>query len=504
MARLATAAGLMFGAVLAMAGTELVAAEPKQPAPAETSNPVEGAIGGRGEKAASSHADDAAKRRMEPRNPRGHGGPIKAVASSPDGKLVATGSFDYSAIIWDITGHAPRLLLRLDDHGGAVNAVAFVPDHGGSGSKELLTATDDGVVSLWEIGTGRLQHRFEGHTGKLTGLAVSPDGRFAVSAGWDRVARVWDLGRRAEVAVLDGHKGPVNAVAFSGDGTTVYTASYDGTIGVFDRNGGGMRSVLVRVGWGINVLRRIEGGEQLVYGSVQGDVGIVDADRRGEPRELKSHQRPVLALAVTEKPGLIATGGGDGVVRVLRQNDGAVVEEFKNPFGPIWAMAFVNQGSAMYLGGLDDFASYWQVAPRAPFEPAEGEFPRRFQERARANGEMSHYETGRLQFARKCSICHTLTPDGANRAGPTLYKIFGRQIATQPGYTFSEPLKRLDIVWTEETVGKLFELGPDVLTPGAKMPLQKIDEKELRDALIAYMKVESEMPSVPGAEGDKR
>jgi cytochrome c len=81
-----------------------------------------------------------------------------------------------------------------------------------------------------------------------------------------------------------------------------------------------------------------------------------------------------------------------------------------------------------------------------------------------------------------------LTPDGANRAGPSLHGIFGRRIATLPGYTYSPPLQSLDIVWSAETVAKLFELGPDVLTPGSKMPLQKITDKSQRDALIAYLK----------------
>uniref|UniRef100_UPI00397C5CF1 c-type cytochrome n=1 Tax=Salmonella sp. SAL4443 TaxID=3159898 RepID=UPI00397C5CF1 len=61
---------------------------------------------------------------------------------------------------------------------------------------------------------------------------------------------------------------------------------------------------------------------------------------------------------------------------------------------------------------------------------------------------------------RACVACHTLTPDDGNRAGPTLAGIFGRRIATLPGYDFSEALKKLDIVWTPETVAKLFELGP--------------------------------------------
>ena len=78
------------------------------------------------------------------------------------------------------------------------------------------------------------------------------------------------------------------------------------------------------------------------------------------------------------------------------------------------------------------------------------------------------------EIYRACIACHTLSPDEGNRAGPTLAGIFGRRIATLPGYNFSDALKKLDIVWTPETVSKLFEIGPTAYTPGTKMPEQTI------------------------------
>ena len=64
------------------------------------------------------------------------------------------------------------------------------------------------------------------------------------------------------------------------------------------------------------------------------------------------------------------------------------------------------------------------------------------------------------QVFRACVACHTLSPDEGNKAGPTLAGIFGRRIATLPGYNFSPALKKLDIVCSPETVSKLFEIGP--------------------------------------------
>jgi len=88
---------------------------------------------------------------------------------------------------------------------------------------------------------------------------------------------------------------------------------------------------------------------------------------------------------------------------------------------------------------------------------------------------------------RACVACHTLKSDEGMRAGPTLAGIFGRKIATLPGYNFSPALKKLDIVWTPETVSKLFELGPMTYTPGTKMPEQRIGSSEDRTALVKFL-----------------
>jgi cytochrome c len=88
---------------------------------------------------------------------------------------------------------------------------------------------------------------------------------------------------------------------------------------------------------------------------------------------------------------------------------------------------------------------------------------------------------------RACVACHTLSADEGNRAGPTLHRIFGRRIASLPGYNFSEPLRRMEIVWTPETVARLFEVGPAAYTPGTKMPEQRITSAEDREALVRFL-----------------
>ncbi|MEZ5849664.1 MAG: cytochrome C [Hyphomicrobiaceae bacterium] len=419
-----------------------------------------------------------AKRRAAAGNLVGHGGPVKAVAADATLAFVASGSFDYSLMVWDVRGERPRLVRRHTVFAGAVNAVRFVP-----GSDRLVAGGDDG--QLWLLGRDAAAPvaRLEGHKAKINALAVTSDGRFAASAGWDHTARIWDLGGLRAGPVLEGHRGPVNAVEFSGDGATVYTGGTDGRVLAWRRSDGTQLRTVHKHGWGINVLRRVAaaGCDCLIAGTSNGAVLVLDPQAGTIVAELAAHARPVLAVAVLARPGLVATGGGGGVLNVTRIGDWKPIATYQNTFGPVWALAFVEDGKALYYGGLDDFVARWQLSPRAPFEHADSPFPRRFQ-----MGE--GLSSGERQFARKCSVCHTLGPDDGNRAGPTLYRIFGRKAGTLPGYPFSEALKRAGFAWDEGTIGQLFAQGPDVFTPGSKMPLQRITDAVMRDALIRFLK----------------
>ncbi len=82
--------------------------------------------------------------KTNPANLVGHGGPIKAISS--DGQAILTGSFDYSAILWQQNSPtSSKLIRRYNDHDGAINAVAFVPS-----KNHFLSAGDDGSIYLWD------------------------------------------------------------------------------------------------------------------------------------------------------------------------------------------------------------------------------------------------------------------------------------------------------------------------------------------------------------------
>jgi WD40 repeat protein len=140
------------------------------------------------------------------------------IALSPDGRLLASGdSCDRAVLLWDLqTG---KVAHRLEGHGTCHRVAAFSPDG------RTLATVSVGTVRLWDPATGRELYPSESHHGAVTSLAYSPDGRTLASAG-DNSVFLWRPPQREPVKKLAFTKETVSSVAFAPDGRTVAAWDY--------------------------------------------------------------------------------------------------------------------------------------------------------------------------------------------------------------------------------------------------------------------------------------
>jgi cytochrome c len=120
----------------------------------------------------------------------------------------------------------------------------------------------------------------------------------------------------------------------------------------------------------------------------------------------------------------------------------------------------------------------WDIATGQPSQPANA---------PRADFPTSIMNERGAQVFRACDACHTVTPDGGNRAGPTLHGVFGRKIGTAKDYVYSAGFAGHNIVWNAQTIARLFREGPSVVTPGTKMPEQKVTDEEDLQAMVKWL-----------------
>ena len=267
----------------------------------------------------------------------------------------------------------------------------------------------------------------KGHTAPIVALAVSPDGATLASASWDRTVRLWPLAGGAP-RVLEGHQQNVNGVAFTPDGSA-WSAPATTRRCASGRSTGGAPTI-VTLPTPLNAVavaprRRDRRRRRRRQGLFPVSRGRAARRGRGVGRR-RSSRSPCRPTA-----RCVAAAGIRGSVAII---DRATRKLARTLVGP---------GPAGLVGGVLARQPHAADRRHRPPDPALGR-GRPASNRRGGDGRRRTIRSRPMpairgaEVFRACVACHTLTPDEGNRAGPTLAGIFGRRIATLPGYNFSD------------------------------------------------------------------
>jgi WD40 repeat protein len=299
----------------------------------------------------------------------GHTGAVESVAFSPDAKFVLTGSSDKTAKLWDVASGAeartfrdPTTSVRTSvEMKRSRHSVAFSPD-----GKTVLTGSDDGTAKLWDAATGELVRTFIGHHNIVRTAAFSPDGKYVLTGSLDGTVRLWDAAT-GEVVRTFSLKFWVLSAAFSADGKYILAGCTGDCPNLWDAATG----EVVRTFSGDNITGAIDVAfspdrKYVVAGYLgQRIAKLWDAGSGALVRSFNGHTDSVLAVAFSPDGKYVLTGSSDKTAKLWDTTSNADARSFNGHTDSVWSVAFSPDGKNVLTGSNDGTARLWDAATGA-------------------------------------------------------------------------------------------------------------------------------------------
>ncbi len=288
---------------------------------------------------------------------------ISAVAFSTDGHLIATGSWDKTARLWDVTGGSQVRVLR--GHTGHVREVAFSPN-----GRFVLTGSRDGTARVWDTATGNEIHPFIGHSKEgVSSVSISPpDGGRILTGDEDGVVRLWEAKAPfAQIRQLGPRLGRVESAVFSPLGGRLVLTASENVIYVWDADSGEEINRIRGHAKRVNSVAFSSDGRLALSASDDKSARVwkVEAcvDACTETVRLDHPDRVYIAI-FSPKDRFILTGAHDGIARLWDASNGELIGSFGGHTSRVIAVAFSPDERFVLTASEDQTARLWDVASR--------------------------------------------------------------------------------------------------------------------------------------------
>ena len=212
--------------------------------------------------------------------------------------------------------------------------------------------------------TSDVERILAGHTGEVTGLDISHDGKYVVSGSEDCTVRLWDFITGTQIKMLKGHEAGIGDVCFCNEGRGILSGDRLGTIRLWDVEPG--KTVWVSDGkkrGGITGLAMFPGGKRFAYSSDIGVAGVMDSGQGKEIRVFGEKKRGALHdVAVSRDGKSVLTCGDDKIIRLWDAGNGEVRMIFMGHDDGVISACFSDDGKMVLSGSRDNTVRLWNTA----------------------------------------------------------------------------------------------------------------------------------------------
>ncbi len=246
---------------------------------------------------------------------------------------------------------------RLEDHTGAVSSVALSSD-----GKTLASGSYDNTIKLWDVATGKLLQTLSGHSSWVLSVAWSSDGKTLASGSDDNTIKLWDVATGKLLQTLSGHSSSVYSVAWSSDGKTLASGSYDNTIKLWDVATGKLLQTLSgHSSWVLSVAWSSD-GKTLASGSYDNTIKLWDVATGKLLQTLSGHSSWVLSVAWSSDGKTLASGSDDKTIKLWDVATGKLLQTLSGHSSSVYSVAWSSDGKTLASGSYDNTIKLWDVA----------------------------------------------------------------------------------------------------------------------------------------------
>lgn len=309
----------------------------------------------------------AVPQNVSPRSPtwsyshtlRGHTDWIYSIAISPDGQTLASGSFDKTIKLWELS--TGSLIQTLSNHSKGVCCVAISPD-----GQMLASGSWDETIKLWRLDTGELIRTLKGHTASVRSLAIAPDSQTLVSGSFDETIKLWYMDTGECLSTLAEKVGQVCTIALTPDGQTIASGGNDGliTLRSLDTDAEKKPTFTLTLTGNLSSICSLTispDGQILVAGCTDGNVKLWQLSSGTLLNILQGHAGPVMSAVFSVDGQTLISGSADGTIAIwdleTREQLGVLTN---NSEGSVMSVAISSDGQLIAGGGADSIIKIWQ------------------------------------------------------------------------------------------------------------------------------------------------